>query len=119
MWLRDGGRCVYCNRDLLEFRRTAYHDQCKEHVLPARKYKIHDWWNLVLSCRECNSLKGQYDPNKTGRPVSELDRDEYILEAKRRVDERRAKLDLRYDVERRAVRDAISELKERVNAKLD
>ncbi len=59
---RDLGRCVYCGLDL-----KADYDRfmmaTEDHLVPGSKggynRSLH---NLVLSCRTCNSLKGNFIP---------------------------------------------------------
>ena len=58
---RDQGRCVYCGLDL-----KADYDRfmmaTEDHLLPGSKGGGRDLSNLVLSCRTCNSLKGNFIP---------------------------------------------------------
>jgi hypothetical protein len=68
-WLRDGCKCVYCDRDLLESYETAYYDSAYDHLLPKSAYKeleSHDL-NLVLCCWPCNKMKASWDANKWSR----------------------------------------------------
>jgi 5-methylcytosine-specific restriction endonuclease McrA len=59
---RDAGRCVYCGLDL-----KADYDRfmmaTEDHLVPGSKGTYsRDLENLVLSCRTCNSLKGNFVP---------------------------------------------------------
>jgi 5-methylcytosine-specific restriction endonuclease McrA len=60
---RDAGRCVYCGLDL-----KADYDRfmmaTEDHLVPgSRGTYARDLENLVLSCRTCNSLKGNFIPS--------------------------------------------------------
>jgi len=59
---RDLGRCVYCGLDL-----KADYDRfmmaTEDHLIPGSKGSFtRELENLVLSCRTCNSLKGNFVP---------------------------------------------------------
>jgi hypothetical protein len=51
--LRERGHCFYC------LRRTDARVQCLDHVVPRVKSGHNSYRNLVSSCLECNSLKGE------------------------------------------------------------
>jgi 5-methylcytosine-specific restriction endonuclease McrA len=51
--LRERGQCFYC------LRRTDARVQCLDHVVPRAKSGHNSYRNLVSSCLECNSLKGE------------------------------------------------------------
>lgn len=51
--LRERGHCFYC------LRRTDTHTQCLDHVQPRVKAGCNSYRNLVSSCLECNSQKGE------------------------------------------------------------
>lgn len=51
--LRERGHCFYC------LRRTDARVQCLDHVVPRAKRGHNSYRNLVSSCLECNSLKGE------------------------------------------------------------
>ena len=59
---RDLGRCVYCGLDL-----KADYDRfmmaTEDHLLPGSKGGGRVLENLVLSCRTCNNLKGNFVPD--------------------------------------------------------
>jgi 5-methylcytosine-specific restriction endonuclease McrA len=50
---REGGRCFCC------LRRTTSATRCLDHVLPRAWMGSNSYRNLVSSCSECNSLKGE------------------------------------------------------------
>ena len=50
---REGRVCFYC------LRRTDQEMQCLDHVIPRAQLGPNTYRNLVSSCRECNSRKGE------------------------------------------------------------
>ncbi len=50
---RERGQCFYC------LRRTPKTVQCLEHVVPQARLGHNSYRNLVSSCMECNSQKGE------------------------------------------------------------
>jgi 5-methylcytosine-specific restriction endonuclease McrA len=50
---REGGRCFYC------LRRSTPATRCLDHVVPRAWMGSNSYRNLVSSCSECNSLKGE------------------------------------------------------------
>ena len=50
---REHGRCFYC------LRQTPSRVQCLDHVIPAAHLGLNSYRNLVSSCLECNSQKGE------------------------------------------------------------
>ena len=50
---REGGRCLYC------LRRLSPTMRCLDHVVPLVQMGGNSYRNLVSSCSECNSLKGE------------------------------------------------------------
>uniref|UniRef100_A0A7S3K3Z1 HNH nuclease domain-containing protein n=1 Tax=Aureoumbra lagunensis TaxID=44058 RepID=A0A7S3K3Z1_9STRA len=56
LYLRDDGRCQYCN--------TKSMDLTLDHVLPRSKGGKSDWDNVVLACRSCNAKKRNFTPNQ-------------------------------------------------------
>lgn len=49
---RERGTCFYC------LRRTPAHVQCLDHVVPRARFGRNSYRNLVSSCIECNTRKG-------------------------------------------------------------
>lgn len=47
VFVRDGGRCVYCGVTATSI----------DHVLPRSRGGRHEWANVVSACRRCNHLK--------------------------------------------------------------
>ncbi len=66
VWLRDGCRCVYCGKDMIECYETTYYTYAHDHLLPKSDYPELESteWNLVLSCSACNTIKSTFDPNR-------------------------------------------------------
>ena len=65
-WARSGGRCEYCDRDLIGDR-FGYACSQIDHLLPRAQFPDFvstPYDNRVLSCSLCNSLKAQYCPLK-------------------------------------------------------
>jgi 5-methylcytosine-specific restriction endonuclease McrA len=52
LWLRDGGRCVYCEA------KVTLNSFTIDHVLPRSQGGTSSWDNLVTSCQSCNNRKG-------------------------------------------------------------
>ena len=50
---REGGRCFYC------MRKTSTAVQCLDHVVPQAQAGSNSYRNVVSSCLECNSQKGE------------------------------------------------------------
>ncbi len=55
VFLRDGGRCVYCSAPATSL----------DHVVPRSRGGAHVWENVVSCCRRCNHVKAD-------RSISEL-----------------------------------------------
>ncbi|HYL86345.1 MAG TPA: HNH endonuclease [Candidatus Angelobacter sp.] len=51
---RERGACFYC------LRRTPAHVQCLDHVIPRARFGRNSYRNLVSSCLECNTRKGDH-----------------------------------------------------------
>jgi 5-methylcytosine-specific restriction endonuclease McrA len=47
VFLRDGGRCVYCDSPATSL----------DHVIPRSRGGTHTWENVVSCCRRCNHVK--------------------------------------------------------------
>jgi hypothetical protein len=68
---RDGGRCVYCFKELSLATFTI------DHVIPQSKGGLTDWFNCRTCCSSCNSIKadktieelGWEKPPKVGIPT--------------------------------------------------
>lgn len=61
VWLRDKGRCQYCG-EKVEMSEFTF-----DHVKPKSKGGKTVWENILTCCSECNTLKGDKDPNHSGR----------------------------------------------------
>ena len=85
---RDQGRCVYCGLDL-----KADYDRfmmaTEDHLVPGSKGgAARDLGNLVLSCRVCNGLKGNYVPEPAIDSIA--DRRNYIVAVRAHIMKRRS-----------------------------
>jgi len=49
--IRDNYTCAYCNR------RLGRHSTTIDHIVPKCKGGIHDWKNVITSCKKCNTCK--------------------------------------------------------------
>lgn len=59
------GKCQYCGKN------KPFYQFSKDHVFPKSKGGSDDDFNLILSCKKCNSEKGDQFPYRdhTGKPV--------------------------------------------------
>lgn len=52
VWLRDDGRCQYCERTI------NLSDATVDHVVPKSRGGQNAWENVALACSKCNQKKG-------------------------------------------------------------
>jgi 5-methylcytosine-specific restriction endonuclease McrA len=114
IWLRDGCRCVYCDRDMLHDRDITYCLYNYDHVLPVRKYPALEnaRWNRVLACRGCNSWKATFDPADSGIPATEELRDKLIERARKYVQEQRVPAEALFAKEQELLRATLGDYEE-------
>ena len=95
-WARSGGRCEYCDRDLIGDR-LGYACSQVDHLLPKARYPDLEWSphdNRALSCSLCNSLKGSYDPLEPGEdPLVMVTRHRGVLLARSRAEIEKRRVD--------------------------
>lgn len=60
VWLRDNGRCQYCNIPV------GLHEYEYEHVIPQSVGGPTDFGNIVASCHSCNQKKSNRTPAQAG-----------------------------------------------------
>ena len=72
IYRRDGYRCVYCGKYLLEDF-DSWFSIHTDHLVPASKNGPESEENLVTSCGTCNILKGQFEPNPPYTTETRLD----------------------------------------------
>jgi hypothetical protein len=113
LWLRHHGPCEYCGFDLLQSRGMAYQYWTIDHILPQAKYPdfAATKWNWALCCRECNALKGQYDPSvaeELALPTPEQHRAIWVERSRREIEKKREPAHKRFAEERRRILDAIA-----------
>jgi hypothetical protein len=100
VWLRDGCRCVYCYKDMLQSYDVLFYDSAFDHLLPRKVYPSLEErdWNRVLACRACNTIKHAYDPSLGQAsesvllvsPPAEVTRAEWIDNAKAFIEQQRS-----------------------------
>ena len=124
VWLRDGGRCVFCDENLMARRELAYYYSSIDHLLPKAEDKYPQFqnmfWNQVLCCRSCNGIKRDTDPSKGALAESVLTNPEYqpdnalveqwIKTVWEAIELRRSQLNERFDRESSLINDALSNL---------
>jgi hypothetical protein len=114
-WLRHDCKCIYCDSDLSHSRDVAYYGYCAEHILPKSKYPelASAEWNTALACSSCNRLKARWDPNKlgeivyTGDALNQEQIDVLLRRARERIKAQRKELEMRFEQEQSAIRNAI------------
>lgn len=58
LWLRDGGKCVYCQAKL------TTEDVTFDHVMPRSRGGGSSWENIVCACAPCNNRKADRTPGE-------------------------------------------------------
>src|SRR5262245_7675318 len=58
VYLRDHGRCQYCQR------KVPRHEATYDHVLPRSQGGHTSWENVVIACLPCNQKKGGRTPEQ-------------------------------------------------------
>ena len=56
IYLRDGGKCQYCDLYITMSNSTI------DHVIPRSRGGHHNWGNVTLACEKCNQRKGSKMP---------------------------------------------------------
>ena len=56
LWLRDEGKCQYCEKPL------GLKTSTIDHIKPKSRGGDHSWSNLVIACVRCNQIKGNSLP---------------------------------------------------------
>lgn len=60
IYIRDNGKCCYCNRFVSETRATF------DHVVPKSRGGLTNWTNIVTACYNCNQAKDCRTPEEAG-----------------------------------------------------
>lgn len=60
LYLRDNGRCQYCDSKI------SYESSTADHVIPTSKGGKDTWENKVLCCKPCNSKKADHFLHEIG-----------------------------------------------------
>ena len=86
-WLEFDCRCAYCDRKMLEDRAIAYFFSHSDHLLPQSKYPQLSTTpsNRVLSCKSCNTIKSDWDPNSNNGIVIEPTRSQLTSEERSKL----------------------------------
>lgn len=58
VYMRDKGRCQYCNHKVTRAQATY------DHVLPKSRKGKTEWTNIVIACMECNQAKSHRTPDE-------------------------------------------------------
>ena len=58
IWLRDKGKCQYCEKKMTIKECTI------DHVIPKSRQGGHTWENVVIACQKCNQKKGNKLPRE-------------------------------------------------------
>lgn len=86
-FVRDGHRCVYCGKDILESL-DSFAASHLDHLKPRRTGGTDDPINCVTACAVCNSMKGGFDPSPDG-PVTPETFDTVVAAARAYITEKR------------------------------
>ena len=85
---RDGAKCVYCDRDILESFET-FSASHLDHLKPKKnRGPDNDPWNRVTSCGVCNNLKRDFEPSE-GEFVTEATFAACIARARSHIQDKR------------------------------
>ena len=52
LYLRDNGKCQYCDKKI------TFNESTMDHIVPKSQGGMSGWRNIVLSCNSCNQKKG-------------------------------------------------------------
>jgi 5-methylcytosine-specific restriction endonuclease McrA len=63
VYIRDGGRCAYCNR------KVGLGNFTFDHIIPRVEGGIDCWENVVISCVKCNNQKDRMSLRKWGKKL--------------------------------------------------
>ena len=112
-FIRDGGRCVYCGRDVMDEFCVA----CGDHLLPKGVYPAlaQNIDNLVAACAHCNVVKKDYDPsNGKGMEtvLAEPVRQELIDKSKAEITRRKGEYARVFEVDKAAFARAMAEYRQ-------
>lgn len=61
--MRDGNKCLICNKKVLEVNVSGYHKENATigHIIAMANGGSHTWANIQMECMECNTKKGVKD----------------------------------------------------------
>ena len=109
-FIRDGGNCVYCGREVMSEFCVASGD----HLLPRRFYPAlaESVDNLVAACAHCNVVKKDYDPSeKKGMEIvlTEPVRQKLIDKSREEIIRRKREYERGFETDKAAFTEAIAE----------
>jgi hypothetical protein len=112
-FIRDGGHCVYCGRDVMNEFCVASGD----HLLPRRFYPAlaQNVDNLVAACAHCNVVKKDYDPSeRKGMEIAltEPVRRRLIDKTKAEINRRKSEYVRDFEIDKAAFTQAIAEYRQ-------
>ena len=87
VFVRDGHKCVYCGKDILESL-DSFAASHLDHLKPRRSGGTEDAINCVTACAVCNSMKAGFDPSPEG-PVTPETFDAVVAVARAYITEKR------------------------------
>lgn len=83
LFLRDGGMCLYCGKQLPE------HMLTRDHIRPLSEGGKDTWGNVVTACKPCNHAKGARSPEEANMTLLAVpfapNRAEYLFLSNRRI----------------------------------
>lgn len=117
VYVRDGGKCVYCGFNLLTSQWVLHGCAKRDHLLPKREYPQleHELSNWVLCCCCCNEAKGTWNPNavvniyKGEAQLSDEQRNALVAVVKERLLVLNRDREERFAKEREAISKAVEE----------
>lgn len=108
-FIRDGGHCVYCGRDVM----NEFCVACGDHLLPKQIYPAlaQSVDNLVPACTHCNRMKSTYDPSNGQGAITITDqiRRTFIEKSKQEILRRKSEYDRDFQTGEEAFKQAIEE----------
>jgi hypothetical protein len=113
-FIRDGGHCVYCGRDVM----NEFCVACGDHLLPKRFYPAltQNVDNLVAACTHCNVIKKDYDPSEgKGMEIvlTETVRRQLVDKSRTEIVRRKGEYVRDFETDKAAFTEAIAEYRQR------
>ncbi|SRR5258707_15532974 len=115
-FIRDGGCCVYCGKELLrEF--VGACDACGDHLLPRSKYPdlVDNVDNCVPACVDCNRMKHDFDASKgrgMNRVITESVRQSFIRKSREVIERKKIEDGRVFQTGKTAFRQAVAQYRQ-------